>query len=65
MTKTITNIGVNQRSLSVEHDERRVYELGFGNPDKNFRNYKFFTIDMHVWGIRTLCPIRGMTFLIR
>ena len=63
MTKTITNIGVNQRSLSVEHDERRVYELGFGNPDKNFRNYKFFTID--VWGIRTLCPIRGMTFLIR
>ena len=47
MTKTITNIGVNQRSLSVEHDERRVYELGFGNPDKNFRNYKFFTIDMH------------------
>ena len=47
MTKTITNIGVNQRSLSVEHDERRVYELGFGNPDKNFRNYKFFTVDMH------------------
>ena len=46
MTKTITNIGVNQRSLSVEHDERRVYELGFGNPDKNFRNYKFFTCDI-------------------
>lgn len=47
MTKTISNIKVNQRGLSAEHDERRVYELGFGNPDKNFRNYKFFTIDMH------------------
>ena len=47
MTKTMSNIKVNQRGLSVEHDERRVYELGFGNPDKNFRNYKFFTIDMH------------------
>ena len=43
----MSNIKVNQRGLSVEHDERRVYELGFGNPDKNFRNYKFFTIDMH------------------
>ena len=47
MTKTMPNIKVNQRSLSVEHDEQRIYELGFGNPDKNFRNYKFFTIDMH------------------
>ena len=47
MTKTLSNIKVNQRGLSVEHDERRVYELGFGNPDKNFRNYKFFTVDMH------------------
>ena len=47
MTKTISNIKVNQRGLSAEHDERRVYELGFGNPDKNFRNYKFFTVDMH------------------
>ena len=47
MTKTMSNIKVNQRGLSVEHDERRVYELGFGNPDKNFRNYKFFTVDMH------------------
>ena len=43
----MSNIKVNQRGLSVEHDERRVYELGFGNPDKNFRNYKFFTVDMH------------------
>ena len=47
MTKTISNIKVNQRGLSVEHDEQRIYELGFGNPDKNFRNYKFFTVDMH------------------
>ena len=47
MTKTISNIKVNQRGLSAEHDERRVYELGFGNSDKNFRNYKFFTVDMH------------------
>lgn len=47
MIKTISNIKVNQRGLSAEHDERRVYELGFGNPDKNFRNYKFFTVDMH------------------
>jgi hypothetical protein len=47
MTKTMSNIKVNQRGLPVEHDERRVYELGFGNPDKNFRNYKFFTVDMH------------------
>lgn len=47
MTKTMSNIKVNQRSLSVEHDEQRIYELGFGNPDKNFRNYKFFTVDMH------------------
>ena len=47
MTETMSNIKVNQRGLSVEHDERRVYELGFGNPDKNFRNYKFFTVDMH------------------
>lgn len=47
MTKTMSNIKVYRRGLSVEHDERRVYELGFGNPDKNFRNYKFFTIDMH------------------
>ena len=47
MTKTMSNIIVNQRGLSAEHDERRVYELGFGNPDKNFRNYKFFTVDMH------------------
>ena len=46
MTKTISNIKVNQRGLSAEHDERRVYELGFGNPDKNFRNYKFFTCDI-------------------
>ena len=47
MTKTMSNIKVNQRGLSAEHDERRVCELGFGNPDKNFRNYKFFTVDMH------------------
>lgn len=47
MTKTMSNIKVYRRGLSVEHDERRVYELGFGNPDKNFRNYKFFTVDMH------------------
>ena len=47
MTKTLSNIKVNQRGLSVEHDEQRIYELGFGNPDKNFRNYKFFTVDMH------------------
>ena len=47
MTKTMPNIKVNQRSLSAEHDEQRIYELGFGNPDKNFRNYKFFTVDMH------------------
>ena len=47
MTETMSNIRVNQRGLSVEHDEQRIYELGFGNPDKNFRNYKFFTIDMH------------------
>ena len=46
MTRTMSYIEANRRSLSVEHDERRVYELGFGNPDKNFRNYKFFTIDM-------------------
>ena len=43
----MSNIKVNQRGLSVEHDEQRIYELGFGNPDKNFRNYKFFTVDMH------------------
>ena len=47
MTETMSNIKVNQRGLSVEHDEQRIYELGFGNPDKNFRNYKFFTIDVH------------------
>lgn len=47
MSKTMPNIKVNQCSLSAEHDEQRIYELGFGNPDKNFRNYKFFTIDMH------------------
>lgn len=47
MTRTMSNIKVNQRGLSVEHDEQRIYELGFGNPDKNFRNYKFFTVDMH------------------
>ena len=47
MTKTMSNIKVNQRGLSVERDEQRVHELGFGNPDKNFRNYKFFTVDMH------------------
>ena len=47
MTKTMSNIKVNQRGLSVEHDEQRISELGFGNPDKNFRNYKFFTVDMH------------------
>ena len=47
MTETMSNIRVNQRGLSVEHDKQRIYELGFGNPDKNFRNYKFFTVDMH------------------
>ena len=47
MIKTVSNIEKKQRDLSAEHDERRVYELGFGNPDKNFRNYKFFTVDMH------------------
>lgn len=43
----MSNIEKKQRGLSVKYDERRVYELGFGNPDKNFRNYKFFTVDMH------------------
>ena len=47
MTETMSNIKVNQRGLSAEHDEQRIYELGFGNPDKNFRNYKLFTVDMH------------------
>ena len=47
MAETMSNIKVNQRGLSMEHDEQRIYELGFGNPDKNFRNYKFFTVDMH------------------
>ena len=46
MIKTISNIEKKQRGLSVKYDERRVYELGFGNPDKNFRNYKFFTCDI-------------------
>lgn len=46
MIKTVSNIEKKQRDLSVEYDERRVYELGFGNPDKNFRNYKFFTCDI-------------------
>ena len=46
MIKTMSNIEKKQRDLSVEYDERRVYELGFGNPDKNFRNYKFFTCDI-------------------
>ena len=35
------------RRLSVERDEQRVHELGVGNPDKNFRNYQFFTTDLH------------------
>lgn len=48
MIKTMSNIEKKQRGLSVKYDERRIYELGFGNPDKNFRNYKFFTIDMHL-----------------
>ena len=43
MIRTMANIEKKQRSLSVEHDEHRIYELGFGNPDKYFRNYKFFT----------------------
>ena len=47
MIKTMSNIEKKQRGLSVKYDERRVYELGFGNSDKNFRNYKFFTVDMH------------------
>ena len=47
MKKTMSNIEKKQRGLSVKYDERRVYELGFGNPDKTFRNYKFFTVDMH------------------
>ena len=47
MIKTMSNIEKKQRGLSVKYDERRVYELGFGNPDKTFRNYKFFTVDMH------------------
>ena len=46
MIKTVSNIEKKQRGLSVKYDERRVYELGFGNPDKNFRNYKFFTCDI-------------------
>ena len=46
MIKTMSNIEKKQRGLSVKYDERRVYELGFGNPDKNFRNYKFFTCDI-------------------
>ncbi|UPS45321.1 hypothetical protein M1D30_03875 [Prevotella sp. E15-22] len=39
-------IVADQHRLSVERDEQRVHELGFGNPDKNFRNYKFFTCDI-------------------
>ena len=46
MIKTMSNIEKKQRGLSVKYDECRVYELGFGNPDKNFRNYKFFTCDI-------------------
>lgn len=46
MIKTMSNIEKKQRGLSVKYDEHRVYELGFGNPDKNFRNYKFFTCDI-------------------
>ena len=46
MIRTMSNIEKKQHSLSVERDEQRVYELGFGNPDKNFRNYKFFTTDI-------------------
>ena len=79
MTETMSNIKVNQRGLSVEHDERRVYELGFGNPDKNFRNYKpqlfwrkllfscsaMSVLLLPVWVTKTSCLIRGMTFLIR
>ena len=47
MKRTMSYIVADQHRLSVERDEQRVHELGFGNPDKNFRNYKFFTIDMH------------------
>ena len=43
MIRAMSNIEKKQRCLSVEYDKRRIYELGFGNPDKNFRNYKFFT----------------------
>ena len=46
MKGTMSNIVAERHRLSVERDEQRVYELGFGNPDKNFRNYKFFTVDM-------------------
>ena len=46
MIKAMSNIEKKQRCLSVEYDKRRIYELGFGNPDKNFRNYKFFTTDI-------------------
>ncbi len=47
MKRTMSYIVADQHRLSVERDEQRVHELGFGNPDKNFRNYKFFTVDMH------------------
>ncbi|MCF2564571.1 hypothetical protein I6E12_10695 [Prevotella brevis] len=46
MKKTMSYIVADQHRLSVERDEQRVHELGFGNPDKNFRNYKFFTCDI-------------------
>ena len=46
MIRAMSNIEKKQRCLSVEYDKRRIYELGFGNPDKNFRNYKFFTTDI-------------------
>lgn len=46
MKRTMSYIVADQHRLSVERDERRVYELGFGNPDKDFRNYKFFTCDI-------------------
>ena len=46
MKRTMSYIVADQHRLSVERDEQRVHELGFGNPDKNFRNYKFFTCDI-------------------
>ena len=43
MKRTMSYIVADQHRLSVERDEQRVYELGFGYPDKNLRTYTFST----------------------